>query len=59
MRLIVSIIIFFILSMQTVMAQFNYDVHWKKVQELENKGLPKSALTEVNVIYASAWQEKR
>ncbi|WP_343669822.1 alpha-2-macroglobulin family protein [Chitinophaga sp.] len=40
------------------MAQFNYDNHWKKVQELDNKGLPKSALEEVNVIYKNALQQK-
>ncbi|WPV69129.1 alpha-2-macroglobulin family protein [Chitinophaga sp. LS1] len=40
------------------MAQFNYDNHWKKVQELDDKGLPKSALEEVNVIYRNALQQK-
>jgi uncharacterized protein YfaS (alpha-2-macroglobulin family) len=36
-----------------IMAQTNndYDKNWKKVESLEKKGLPKSALTEVLVIY--------
>jgi uncharacterized protein YfaS (alpha-2-macroglobulin family) len=40
------------------MAQFNYDAHWKKVEEFNKKGLPKSALTEVNAIYAQALKQK-
>lgn len=58
MRLIVAIFILFFISTTSTMAQFNYDNHWKKVQELDNKGLPKSALEEVNVIYKSALQQK-
>ncbi|WP_177230477.1 alpha-2-macroglobulin [Chitinophaga sp. CF118] len=40
------------------MAQFNYDAHWKKVGEFDKKGLPKSALEEVNTIYAQAVKQK-
>ncbi|WP_343688770.1 alpha-2-macroglobulin family protein [Chitinophaga sp.] len=58
MRLIVAIFILFFISTTSTMAQFNYDNHWKKVQELDNKGLPKSALEEVNVIYKNALQQK-
>lgn len=58
MRLIVAIFILFFISTTSTMAQFNYDNHWKKVQELDNKGLPKSALDEVNVIYKNALQQK-
>jgi uncharacterized protein YfaS (alpha-2-macroglobulin family) len=36
------------------MAQNNYGNEWKKVMELEQKGLPKSALEAVNTIYAQA-----
>lgn len=58
MRLIVAIFILFFISTTSTMAQFNYDNHWKKVQEFDNKGLPKSALEEVNVIYKNAIQQK-
>ena len=36
----------------------NYDANWKKVDEFVNKGLPKSALEEVNKIYETAKKEK-
>ncbi len=37
----------------------NYDKAWKKIDSLiEQKGLPTSALTEVNKLYALAQQEK-
>lgn len=58
MRLIVAFFILFFISTTSTMAQFNYDNHWKKIQELDNKGLPKSALDEVNVIYKNALQQK-
>ncbi|SFW80986.1 MG2 domain-containing protein [Chitinophaga sancti] len=58
MRLIVAFFILFFISTTSTMAQFNYDNHWKKVQDLDNKGLPKSALEEVNVIYRNALQQK-
>jgi uncharacterized protein YfaS (alpha-2-macroglobulin family) len=58
MRLIVAFIIVFTISTKSVMAQFNYDAHWKKVQELDNQGLPKSVMDEVNVIYKNALQQK-
>ncbi|HQX97038.1 MAG TPA: hypothetical protein PLT02_09055, partial [Chitinophagaceae bacterium] len=32
----------------------NYEKEWKKVEDFVNKGLPKSALTEVKLIYALA-----
>jgi hypothetical protein len=41
------------------MAQFNYDAHWKKVATFDEKGLPKSALEEVNSIYTQALEQKQ
>ncbi|WP_232538733.1 alpha-2-macroglobulin family protein [Chitinophaga tropicalis] len=41
------------------MAQMNYETQWKKVTELETKGLPKSALEEVNLIYENALKQKQ
>jgi hypothetical protein len=37
----------------------NYEKEWKKVEELNQKSLPKSALTEVKKIYALAKKEKQ
>ncbi len=39
-------------------AQTNYESNWKKVQEHENNGLPKSALAEVELIYNQAKASK-
>lgn len=41
-----------------IMIDFNYEQAWKQVQEFELKGLPESALKEVNVIYEHAKKEK-
>lgn len=57
MRLI-AIFIFSILSCTTVMAQFNYDTHWKKVQELDGKGLLRSALLELDQISENAVKQQ-
>ncbi|MCF6402362.1 MG2 domain-containing protein [Chitinophaga filiformis] len=40
------------------MAQFNYDTHWKKVQELDGKGLFRSALLELDVISENATKQQ-
>ncbi|PSL36007.1 alpha-2-macroglobulin family protein [Chitinophaga ginsengisoli] len=40
------------------MAQFNYDTHWKKVQELDGKGLLRSALLELDVISENAAKQQ-
>lgn len=40
------------------MAQFNYDTHWKKVQELDGKGLFRSALLELDVISDNAVKQQ-
>ncbi len=37
---------------------FNFDKAWKKVEKLVEKGLPKSALEEVNLIYQNAKEEE-
>ena len=37
----------------------NYEKEWKKVEDFVSKGLPKSALTEVKLIYALAKKEKQ
>jgi uncharacterized protein YfaS (alpha-2-macroglobulin family) len=58
MRLTVALFIFLTISCKTVMAQFNYDAHWKKVEELDGKGLPQSALKEVEAIYGNALKQK-
>ena len=39
--------------------QFNYDVSWKKVEEQLAKGLPKSAMEEVNKIYTQAIKDNK
>ena len=36
------------------MENYNYSADWKMVDSLEAKGLPKSALEKVNIIYAKA-----
>ena len=41
----------------TTMAQNNYDKNWKKIEDLEKKGLTKSALQEVMIIYNLALKE--
>lgn len=58
MRLILSLCILLTVISTTAMAQFNYDAHWKKVEEFDKKSLPKSALQEVNIIYAEALKQK-
>jgi hypothetical protein len=40
-----------------IMDNFDYQTAWTKVQEFENKGLPESALEQVNLIYAKAKAE--
>ncbi|GAA0535136.1 alpha-2-macroglobulin family protein [Chitinophaga japonensis] len=42
-----------------VMAQNNYSNQWKKVMELDRKGLPKSALEVVDAIYRQARKDGR
>lgn len=42
-----------------VMAQYNYTNEWKKVTELEQKGLPKSALEAAEAIYRQARKDKQ
>ncbi len=37
----------------------NYDKEWKKIEDFVNKGLPKSALTEVKKLYDLAKKEKQ
>lgn len=59
MRLIVALFIFLTVSCKTLLAQMNYETHWRKVEEFDQKGLPKSALEELNVIYEHALKEKQ
>jgi uncharacterized protein YfaS (alpha-2-macroglobulin family) len=54
MRLAGFVFIFLILTCKTVMAQFNYDTHWKKIREFDSKSLPKSALQELDIIADNA-----
>ena len=42
-----------------VMAQYNYTNEWKKVRELDDKGLPQSALQVVDGIYKQAVKDGR
>ncbi|CAN5463744.1 alpha-2-macroglobulin family protein [soil metagenome] len=59
---ICALLIFLTLSIYyPLMAQkqFNYDASWKKVEEQLSKGLPKSAMEEVNKIYTQAKRENR
>ncbi|NSL89918.1 alpha-2-macroglobulin [Chitinophaga sp. Mgbs1] len=58
MRSFIGLFIVLIFSSYKIMAQTNYDNNWKKVSALEEKGLPKSALEEVNKIYAQAVKDK-
>jgi len=57
----IGFIIFTLFSFYPTMAQkkFNYDTAWKKVEALQNKGLPKTALDEVKNIYANAKADKQ
>ncbi|MES2774643.1 MAG: alpha-2-macroglobulin family protein [Bacteroidota bacterium] len=57
----ISFFIFTLFSFYPIMAQknFNYDTAWKKVEALQNKGLPKSALDEIKIIYARAKADKQ
>lgn len=54
--LILSVIILFSLNIKAQQHK-NYDDLWKKVQKFEESNLPKSALTEVEKIYANAKKE--
>ncbi|MCW3461931.1 alpha-2-macroglobulin family protein [Chitinophaga nivalis] len=58
MRLFIGLFIVLIISSNKIMAQFNYDNSWKKVNALEEKGLPKSALEVANDIYEHAVKDK-
>ncbi|HVI45492.1 MAG TPA: alpha-2-macroglobulin family protein [Chitinophaga sp.] len=58
MRLFFGLFIVLIITSNKMMAQINYDNSWKKVAELEEKGLPQSALEEVNKIYQQAVKGK-
>ncbi|WP_295127962.1 alpha-2-macroglobulin family protein [uncultured Chitinophaga sp.] len=44
-------------SQQLAAQQFDYDAHWGKVNEYYEKSLPKSALKELEVIYARALKD--
>jgi 5-hydroxyisourate hydrolase-like protein (transthyretin family) len=60
MRHFISIItLLLIISTTSVMAQKNYAAEWQKVDTLEAKGLPQSALKIVNSIYARAVKDKK
>ncbi|MEO8569414.1 MAG: alpha-2-macroglobulin, partial [Ginsengibacter sp.] len=52
--LFVVIAIFCFSSLHAQKAKNDYSAQWKKIDDLVNKGLTKSALTEVDKIYASA-----
>lgn len=57
-----TFILFFSLVHLPVLSQVpvkNYDKEWKKVEDLTQKGLPKSALVEVKKIYTLAKKEKQ
>lgn len=58
MRLFIGIFIVLIFSSNKIMAQYNYDISWKKIASLEEKGLPKSALEAANEVYAHAVKDK-
>lgn len=58
MRLIGTAFILLILSCTTAMAQFNYDSHWKKIQELDGKSLFRSALQELDIISENAVKQQ-
>ena len=50
--------LFIALYFMTSCAQSNYDTLWKKVEQFEKEGLPKSALKEVSNIISLAKKEK-
>ncbi len=57
-KILLTVVCSFLLH--TALAQNKYDLLWKKVDELlDKKGLPQTALTEVNKIYALAKKEKQ
>lgn len=62
-KITLSVTAVFLLSLLSNLAQTpikNYEQQWKKVDDLiNNKNLPKSALTEVKKIYALAKKEKQ
>jgi len=55
--LILSVVILFSANAKAQQPYKNYDDLWKKVQKFEESNLPKSALTEVEKIYAIAKKE--
>ena len=55
--LIFSVIILFSTNAKAQQSYKNYDDLWKKVQKFEESNLPKSALIEVEKIYANAKKE--
>ena len=56
---IFCLMIFCSMSMNAQQSIRNYDVQWKKVDELVKKQLPKSALEEVKKIYELAKKDKQ
>ncbi|ASZ10829.1 alpha-2-macroglobulin [Chitinophaga sp. MD30] len=48
-----------ITAIKPAMAQFNYEERWKAVLSLEEKGLPQSALEQVDKIYTQAVKDKK
>lgn len=57
--LTVSILSLFTMNASSQQPIKNYEKEWKKVEGFVQKGLPKSALTEVKKIYALAKKEKQ
>ncbi|WP_298740888.1 alpha-2-macroglobulin family protein [uncultured Chitinophaga sp.] len=49
----------FTVSYTSVMAQYNYTNEWKKVSDLDAKGLPRSAMEAVDAIYRQARKDKQ
>lgn len=57
MKKLIFLILIFNFTMAMAQNDFNYDSEWKKIEQQENKGLNKSLLTEVNLIFDQAKKE--
>ena len=53
-RILFLAVAIFCFSMLKAQKTNDYNAQWKKIDELVNKGLTKSALTEVDKIYSTA-----
>src|SRR5258705_4528117 len=57
--LVLSVFSLFVMNADGQVPVKKYEKEWKKIEDFVNKGLPKSALTEVKKLYDLAKKEKQ